>query len=62
MKQFDTNKQAFFVLSALFLILIETAFFGNGSVFLFLLGIGLIYYGMKNSKRRGKHIFGSVWY
>ena len=57
MQQFTTNKQAFFILSALLLIFVEAAFFGNGSVFLVLLGIGLIYYGIKNSKKYRKSYF-----
>lgn len=54
MRHFTTNRQAFFILSALFLVFLETTFFGNGSVFLVLLGIGLIYYGMKNSRKYRK--------
>lgn len=54
MQKFTTNKQAFFLLSALVLIFVEAAFFGNGSVFLVLLGIGLIYYGLKNTKKARK--------
>ncbi|WKA50417.1 cell wall-active antibiotics response protein LiaF [Planococcus liqunii] len=54
MQQFTTNKQAFFLLSALLLIFVEAAFFGNGSVFLVLLGIGLIYYAMNKSAKTRK--------
>ncbi|MDN7241908.1 cell wall-active antibiotics response protein LiaF [Planococcus sp. N028] len=54
MHRYSTNKQAFFILSALLLIFVEAAFFGNGSVFLVLLGIGLIYYGQKNTKKARK--------
>ena len=57
MNHFSTNRQAFFALSALFLIFVEAAFFGNGSVFLVLLGIGLIYYGNKNSPKYRKSYF-----
>lgn len=57
MNLFSTNRQAFFALSALFLIFVEAAFFGNGSVFLVLLGIGLIYYGNKNSPKYRKSYF-----
>src|SRR5690606_30253947 len=57
MQKFTTNKQAFFILSALLLIFVEAAFFQNGSVFLVLLGIGLIYYGQKNSKKMRKSYF-----
>jgi lia operon protein LiaF len=54
MQQFTTNKQAFIILSALLLIFVEAAFFGNGSVFLVLLGIGLIYYAMNKSAKTRK--------
>lgn len=57
MNYFSTNRQAFFALSALFLIFVEAAFFGNGSVFLVLLGIGLIYYGNKNSPKYRQSYF-----
>lgn len=57
MNHFSTNRQAFFALSALFLIFVEAAFFGNGSVFLVLLGIGLIYYSNKNSDKYRKSYF-----
>ncbi|GKW45541.1 cell wall-active antibiotics response protein LiaF [Planococcus sp. NCCP-2050] len=58
MRNLTTNKQAFFILSALFLIFVEAAFFQNGSVFLVLLGIGLLYYGMKkNTKSRKSYIW-----
>ncbi len=57
MNYYSTNRQAFFALSALFLIFVEAAFFGNGSVFLVLLGIGLIYYGNKNSTKYRKSYF-----
>lgn len=57
MNHFSTNRQAFFALSALFLIFVEAAFFGNGSVFLVLLGIGLIYYGNKSSPKNRKSYF-----
>lgn len=57
MNHFSTNRQAFFALSALFLIFVEAAFFGNGSVFLVLLGIGLIYYGNKKSPKYRKSYF-----
>ncbi|WP_422124105.1 cell wall-active antibiotics response protein LiaF [Planococcus sp. X10-3] len=57
MNHFSTNRQAFFALSALFLIFVEAAIFGNGSVFLVLLGIGLIYYGNKNSPKYRKSYF-----
>ncbi|MCJ1908065.1 cell wall-active antibiotics response protein LiaF [Planococcus ruber] len=54
MRNLTTNKQAFFILSALLLIFVEAAFFQNGSVFLVLLGIGLLYYGMKKSTKSRK--------
>src|SRR5690606_27387444 len=54
MRNLTTNKQAFFILSALFLIFVEAAFFQNGSVFLVLLGIGLLYYGMKKTTKSRK--------
>ncbi|TWT16132.1 cell wall-active antibiotics response protein LiaF [Planomicrobium sp. CPCC 101079] len=54
MQSFSTNKQAFFLLSALLLVFVESAFFGNGSVFLVLLGIGLIYYGLKKTRKTRK--------
>ncbi|MFD1029922.1 cell wall-active antibiotics response protein LiaF [Metaplanococcus flavidus] len=59
MNHFSTNRQAFFALSALFLIFLEAAFLGNGSVFLVLLGIGLIYYSNKNSPKYRKSYFGT---
>ncbi|PSL25053.1 putative membrane protein [Planomicrobium soli] len=54
MQRYSTNKQAFFLLSALLLVFIESAFFSNGSVFLVLLGIGLVYFGLKKTKRSRK--------
>lgn len=54
MRHLTTNKQAFFILSALLLIFVEAAFFQNGSVFLVLLGIGLLYYGMNKSTKARK--------
>lgn len=54
MRNLTTNKQAFFILSALLLIFVEAAFFQNGSVFLVLLGIGLLYYGMKKTTKARK--------
>ncbi|OHX51833.1 hypothetical protein BB776_02890 [Planococcus salinarum] len=57
MNHFSTNRQAFFALSALLLIFVEAAFFGNGSVFLVLLGIGLLYYGNKKSPKYRKSYF-----
>lgn len=57
MNHFTTNRQTFFVLCALFLIFVEAAFLGNGSVFLVLLGIGLVYYGNKNGRKHRKSYF-----
>ncbi len=57
MSHFSTNKQAFFILSALFLIFVEAAFFENGSVFLILLGIGTIYYALKNNVKYRRSYF-----
>lgn len=57
MNYFSTNRQAFFVLSTLLLIFVEAAFFGNGSMFLVFLGIGIIYYGNKNSTKDRKSYF-----
>ena len=54
MRHLTTNKQAFFILSALLLIFVEAAFFQNGSVFLVLLGIGLLYYGMNKTTKSKK--------
>lgn len=54
MRNLTTNKQAFFILSALLLIFVEAAFFQNGSVFLVLLGIGSLYYGMKKTTKARK--------
>ncbi|MDN7244880.1 cell wall-active antibiotics response protein LiaF [Planococcus shenhongbingii] len=61
MQQFTTNKQALIILSALLLIFVEAAFFGNGSVFLVLLGIGLIYYAInKSAKTRKSYIWTGI--
>lgn len=57
MQHFPTNRQAFFLLSALLLIFVEAAFFGNGSVFLILLGIGTIYYALKNNGKYRRSYF-----
>ncbi|TWT06855.1 hypothetical protein FQV26_03330 [Planococcus sp. CPCC 101016] len=57
MQHFTTNRQAFFLLSALLLIFVEAAFFGNGSVFLILLGIGTIYYAFKNKSKYRRSYF-----
>ncbi|HSI67375.1 MAG TPA: cell wall-active antibiotics response protein LiaF [Planococcus sp. (in: firmicutes)] len=57
MKDFTTNQKAFFVLGAFILIFAEAALFENGSVFLVLLGLGLIYLAMKNTERTRKFYF-----
>ena len=57
MHHFSTNRQAFFLLSALLLIFVEAAFFGNGSVFLILLGIGTIYYALRNKVKYRRSYF-----
>ncbi len=57
MQHFTTNRQAFFLLSALLLIFVEAAFLGNGSVFLILLGIGTIYYAFKNKSKYRRFYF-----
>ncbi|ALS77677.1 MULTISPECIES: cell wall-active antibiotics response protein LiaF [Planococcus] len=57
MQHFPTNRQAFFLLSALLLIFVEAAFFGNGSVFLILLGIGTLYYALRNTSKYRRSYF-----
>lgn len=51
MNNLTTNKIPFYALSILFLILVESFFFENGSVFLVLLGLGLVYLAMKNKQQ-----------
>lgn len=54
MDHWTTNKKALILWSALLLIFIEVAFFGNGSVFLVLLGIGILYYAMSKAPESRK--------
>jgi predicted membrane protein len=54
MKELTTNRKALILWSALFLIFIEVAFFQNGSVFLVLLGIGILYYAMNKAPETRK--------
>lgn len=54
MKNYDTNKVAFFGLAFLLLIFVESFFFGNANILFVLLGVGFIYYG---TKQRSKSIF-----
>lgn len=54
MKNYDTNKVAFFGLTFLLLIFVESFFFGNANILFVLLGVGFIYYG---TKQRSKSIF-----
>lgn len=50
----NTNKIAFWILTFLLLIFIESFFFGNGNFIFGLLGAGLLYYG---TKQRSKSVF-----
>lgn len=54
MRQMDTNKITFLGFVFLSLISIESLFFGNGNFMLVLLGVGLIYFGLR---RRSKLLF-----
>lgn len=61
MRNLTTNRQALIFWSALLLIFVEVAFFRNGSVFLVLLGIGLLYYAMnKAPETRKMYVWTSV--
>lgn len=61
MRELTTNRKALIFWSALLLIFVEVAFFGNGSVFLVLLGIGLLYYAMnKTPETRKMYVWTSV--
>ncbi|MHA6260477.1 cell wall-active antibiotics response protein LiaF [Sporosarcina sp. CAU 1771] len=52
MGQITTNKISFFVLTFLALILIETLFFHNASIFFILIGAVLIHFGMKKHSKQ----------
>lgn len=54
MRLFDTNKVAFWALTFILLVFVESFFFGNGSFIHVLLGAGLIYFGVR---RRTKWLF-----
>lgn len=54
MKELTTNRQALIFWSALLLVFVEVAFFRNGSVFLVLLGIGILYYAMNKAPQTRK--------
>lgn len=54
MNHLDTNKITFWGLLFLLLIFFESAFLGNGNIVFFLLGVGLLVYGMR---KRSKSIF-----
>lgn len=62
MKELTTNRKALILWIALFLIFVEVAFFGNGSVFLVLLGIGILYYAMnKTPETRKVYVWISIF-
>ncbi|MFF2754078.1 cell wall-active antibiotics response protein LiaF [Psychrobacillus sp. NPDC058041] len=54
MKENQTNKLAFILICFVFLMFIEATVFGNGSIVLVLLGIGLIYFSLR---RRARFLF-----
>lgn len=54
MKQLETNKVAFWGVTLLLLLFVESFFFGNGNFIFVLLGAGLIFYG---TKKRSKTLF-----
>lgn len=54
MRQADTNKVAFWALTFLLMIFVESFFFGNGNFINVLLAAGLIYFGVR---RRSKWFF-----
>ncbi|WP_313893175.1 cell wall-active antibiotics response protein LiaF [Psychrobacillus sp.] len=54
MKDGQTNKLAFILICFVFLMFIEATIFGNGSIVLVLLGIGMIYFSLR---RRARFLF-----
>lgn len=51
MKENQTNKLAFILICFVFLMFIEATVFGNGSIVLVLLGIGMIYFSLRRKTR-----------
>ncbi|TQR17496.1 cell wall-active antibiotics response protein LiaF [Psychrobacillus vulpis] len=51
MKENQTNKLAFILICFVFLMFIEATIFGNGSIVLVLLGIGMIYFSFRKRTR-----------
>jgi predicted membrane protein len=51
MKENQTNKLAFILISFVFLMFIEATVFRNGSIILALLGIGMIYFSLRKRTR-----------
>lgn len=51
MKENQTNKLAFILICFVFLMFIEATIFGNGSIVLVLLGIGMIYFSLRKRTR-----------
>lgn len=51
MKENQTNKLAFILICFVFLMFIEATVFGNGSIVLALLGIGMIYFSLRKQRR-----------
>ena len=51
MKENHTNKLAFILICFVFLMFIEATIFGNGSIVLVLLGIGMMYFSMRKRNR-----------
>lgn len=51
MKENQTNKLAFILICFVFLMFIEATVFGNGSIVLVLLGIGMIYFSLRRRTR-----------
>ncbi|QFF97533.1 hypothetical protein PB01_01175 [Psychrobacillus glaciei] len=54
MKENRTNKLAFILICFVFLMFIEATVFGNGSIVLVLLGIGMVYFSLR---RRARFLF-----
>lgn len=51
MKENQTNRLAFILICFVFLMFIEATIFGNGSIVLVLLGIGMMYFSMRKRNR-----------
>ncbi|MGB2872363.1 MAG: hypothetical protein WBC10_10865, partial [Psychrobacillus psychrotolerans] len=51
MKENQTNKLAFILICFVFLMFIEATIFGNGSIVLVLLGIGMMYFSLRKRTR-----------